>query len=163
MLTDAARVIGVRRRVRDHDDGRAFLVELAQHPHHFFAVGGVEVAGRFVGQDQLGLGDQRAGDRDALLLAARQLRGAVLGAVGDADLVEHAVDPRAAFGGGDVVVEQREFDVLAHAQFIDQIEALEDEADEAFAGVGELRPRSARRPPCRRTRRSRRSGYRACP
>ena len=95
-VDDAAGEVGMRRRVGDHDDGRAFLVELAEHPHHLLAVGGVEVAGRLVGEDQLGLADQRAGDGDALLLATRQLGRAVLGAVGDADLVEHLVDARLA-------------------------------------------------------------------
>ena len=70
MLTTRLGEIGVRRRVGDHDDGRAFLVELAEHPHHLLAMRGVEVAGRLVGEDQLGLADQGAGDGDALLLAA---------------------------------------------------------------------------------------------
>ena len=61
---------------------------------------GVEVAGRLVGEDQLGVADQGAGDGDALLLAARELARPVLGAVGDADLVHHRVDARAALGGG---------------------------------------------------------------
>jgi hypothetical protein len=78
-----------------------FRVQLLQHAHHFLAVLGVEVAGRFVGQDQLGLRDQRAGDRDALLLAARQLARPVLGAVRDADPVHHLVDAALALGGGD--------------------------------------------------------------
>jgi hypothetical protein len=46
---------------------------------------------------------------------------------------------RAALGGGDVVVEQGELDILAHRQLVDQIEALEDEADILLADVGELR------------------------
>ena len=43
---------------------------------------GVEVAGRLVGQDHPGLGDQGPGDGDALLLAARQLTRLVVGPVG---------------------------------------------------------------------------------
>ena len=39
---------------------------------------GVEVAGRLVGPHDRGLADQRAGDRDPLLLAARQLGGPVV-------------------------------------------------------------------------------------
>ena len=52
-----------------HDDGGAFAVQLGQQLHHFLAVGGVEIAGGFVGQDQLGPGHHGAGDGDALLLA----------------------------------------------------------------------------------------------
>ena len=41
----------------------------------------VEVAGRFVGENDFGIIDQRAGDGDALLLAAGKLHGPVLAAV----------------------------------------------------------------------------------
>src|SRR3712207_9533473 len=41
----------------------------------------VEVAGGLVGEDQLGVADQGAGDGHALLLAARKLARPVLGAV----------------------------------------------------------------------------------
>jgi hypothetical protein len=47
--------------------------------------GGVEVAGRLVGQQQLGRGRRGAGDGDALLLAARQLRRIMVLARGKAD------------------------------------------------------------------------------
>ena len=85
-VDDPAREVGVGRRVGHHDDGRAFLVELAEHAHDFFAVRRVEVAGRLVGEDQLGLPDKRAGDGDALLLAARQLGRTMLGSVRDPTL-----------------------------------------------------------------------------
>ena len=45
----------------------------------------VEVAGRLVGEHELGLVDQRAGDRDALLLAARELARLVVLAAGQPD------------------------------------------------------------------------------
>ena len=59
-------------------------------------VGGVavQVAGRLVGEQQGGLGDQRPGHRDALLLAAGELVGLVLGAVGEADRVQRRQGPR---------------------------------------------------------------------
>ncbi len=48
----------------------------------------VEVAGGFVGEEDLGLGDQGAGEADALLLASAELAGLMLGAFGEAYLVE---------------------------------------------------------------------------
>ena len=45
----------------------------------------VERAGRLVGEDDLGPGDERAGDRDALLLAAGELGGPVAQAVAEPD------------------------------------------------------------------------------
>ena len=50
-------------------------VELAEELHDLVAGLRVEVAGGLVGQDQLRVVDQRAGDGHALLLAAGQLVG----------------------------------------------------------------------------------------
>ena len=44
--------------------------------------------GRLVGEDQRGIEAERAGDRDALLLAARQVSGMMVRALGQPDLVE---------------------------------------------------------------------------
>ena len=60
--------------VRDQQHGRAaFLTDLPQGIQHQLARLGVEVAGRFVGEDQRRVVRQRTGNRDTLLLAARQL------------------------------------------------------------------------------------------
>ena len=67
--------------VRDHHNGASLLVEFAQQAQHDFFVLRVEIAGRLVGQDDFGIVDQRARDADALLFAARQLRGYVMAAV----------------------------------------------------------------------------------
>ena len=60
--------------VRDDDDRDAAAIELLQQRHDFEARRGVERARRLVGEDELGVVDQRAGDGHALLLPARQLR-----------------------------------------------------------------------------------------
>ncbi len=62
----------------------------------------------------------------------------MLGAVGDADPVHHRIDARAPIRGRHIVIKQRQLDILAHRQLVDQVEALEDEADVALAEVGEL-------------------------
>ena len=46
----------------------------------------VEVTGGLVGEEELRFGDERAGEGDALLLAAGEFAGAVVGAVGEFDL-----------------------------------------------------------------------------
>ena len=56
----------------------------------------VEVPGRLVGQQHGGLVRERAGDRDPLLLAARQLRGQVVAPSGEPDRVEQRVGSGAA-------------------------------------------------------------------
>ena len=55
----------------------------------------VERAGRLVGEDQQRLGDQRARDRHALLLAAGELRGVVVGALAQPDALQHRQRARA--------------------------------------------------------------------
>ncbi len=55
----------------------------------------VERAERFVEQQRARVVDQRAGQRDALLLAAGQLGGLALGEVGQPDDLEQLVDPLA--------------------------------------------------------------------
>ena len=61
------------------------------------------------------------------------------------------------------MIEQRQLDILAHGQFVDQVEALEDEADVALARVGKLAFTEARDLVTVEHVRSARSGYRACP
>ena len=55
---------------------------------------GVERRGGLVEQHQLRLHRQRAGDRHALLLAARELRRVGVELVGEADAVEQLARPR---------------------------------------------------------------------
>src|SRR5690606_21338455 len=60
--------------VSHHDHGHALFGKLAHHAQHISHQFGIEGGGRFVEQDRLGLHGQGARDRDALLLATRQLR-----------------------------------------------------------------------------------------
>ena len=75
---DPVGVAGRCRVVGDHDDGLAELPHRpAQEAQHLGAGPRVQVAGGLVGEDDLGPAGQRPGDGDPLLLAARQLGGAV--------------------------------------------------------------------------------------
>ena len=82
-------VVGVRRGVQvvgDHDDGLAELAHAAaQVVEHLRGRLAVEVAGRLVGEHDVRLGDQRAGDRHPLLLAAGELGRPVAEPVGEAE------------------------------------------------------------------------------
>ena len=69
------RCVCVARVVRNHADGRASGVQLAQQLHHRFAVVRVEVAGRFVRQQHRRLANERTRHRDTLLLAAESCTG----------------------------------------------------------------------------------------
>ena len=77
--------------VRDHDDGDAVLVELLENGHDLNAGSAVEIAGRFVRQQYLGLVDQRARDRDALLLTAGKLTRKMVLTTREPDRCKHAI------------------------------------------------------------------------
>src|SRR3954452_19689043 len=65
-----------RMQVAEHGDAEV-LVDAQQRIHHNLGVAGIERGDRLVGEDDVGLLHQRAGDRDALLLAAGELVGAL--------------------------------------------------------------------------------------
>ena len=100
---------------------------MAQEGEHLRRGVGVQVAGRLVGEDELGPGDERAGAGDALLLAARQLGGAMVQAVGDAELSHQLREPRLVHRRARQV--GRQGDVLRGGQRGDEIERLEHEPD----------------------------------
>ena len=62
-----------------------------------------------------GLGDQRARDGDALLLAARHLVRVVVDALGEPDALQRLARPLVALDRRDVRVHQRQLDVLERA------------------------------------------------
>ena len=73
----------------DDDQSDSVLpVEGEQDVLHDLPGAGVEIASRFVSEDDPRVVDQSAGDHRALLLSARQIRRLVLGLVGKAKLLE---------------------------------------------------------------------------
>ena len=125
---------GARRGVRvvgDHDDRLAVLaVERLQQVQDLVARLAVEVAGRLVAQQQGRVGDDRAGDADALLLAAGELprvvsaRGCVSPTIASA--VATCCLP---LGLGQVRQQQRQLDVALGREHRQQVVELEHEAD----------------------------------
>ena len=121
----------------DHDDRLSQFVDRpTQEAQDLRAGDGIQVAGRFVGEDELGACDQRAGDGDALLLAAGQLVRAVVQALLEPQRGHEQVEPGAVrFLAGQ---RQRHDDVLLGGEHRQQVEALEDEADLVAAQHGQL-------------------------
>ena len=92
--------------------------------------------GRLVGQQDRGLVRQRARDRDALLLAAGELRRIVMAARAEADFRQQRVGPRARIRrAGDL---ERHAHVLPRGERRQQVEELEDEADALAAEPREI-------------------------
>lgn len=72
-------MFGGARVVRHQQDG--FLerpLQLIKQTHDFFGGAGIQIAGRLVGDDQGWVGDDGAGNADALLLPAGELAGPML-------------------------------------------------------------------------------------
>src|SRR5438045_3512232 len=73
-VDDALGALGGARVVGDQQDGFAEpLLQFAHEVEDFLGRARVQVPGRLVGDDQDRIGDDGAGDADALLLAAREL------------------------------------------------------------------------------------------
>ncbi len=86
--------------VRRDDSRYAFAFDdRPQELHDRPASGGVELAGRLVGQQQARMVDQRPGDGHPLLLPAGHLVGSMVGALSQTDQVEHLFDTGASIVG----------------------------------------------------------------
>src|SRR5581483_6443758 len=86
---------GDRLVVRHEDQRRAALGVQREHElDHRGAGRRVEVAGRLVGEEQLRLGDEGARERDALLLAAREVLRIMAQALAETDASEHRARER---------------------------------------------------------------------
>src|SRR5690606_6682228 len=91
----------------------------------------VEVSGRFVGEDERRFADDRAGNRDALLLATREDARRVRAPALEADALEGLTDAIANQARGKAEHLEGDGDVLEHAPGLDELEVLEDDADVA--------------------------------
>src|SRR4051812_32613716 len=123
--------VGVGRRDRvvgHHHHGLVVVVDAASQQLEDLGAGAaVEVAGRLVGEHDLGPAHQRPGHGDPLLLTPRELVGPVREAVAQADGVDHLVVPRRV--GLATRDGLRQADVLLRGQGRHQVVGLEDEAD----------------------------------
>jgi len=89
----------------------------------------VECGERFVHEQHVGLGDERAGDADALAHPARELARERTAEAREADQLEHLVGACLARRRVDALGLEPEFDVLLHRQPREQRERLEDHRD----------------------------------
>src|SRR5262245_3945207 len=123
----------------EHDRQPALDVQLLKDVHHLDAGPRVEVAGRLVGEQQHRVGNERARDRDALLLSARHLVRMVIDARTEADRFERGLRQLMALRSFDPAgIKERELDVLERGRSRQEIEPLEDEADLLVPYLGEL-------------------------
>src|SRR5215469_260439 len=98
----------------------------------------VEVARRFVGQQQRGICDDCARDGYALFLSAGQLLRQMMNAVAQPNECERRHYVVATFILAEFREQQGELDVLESCEDRDQVERLEDIADMAITPLGDL-------------------------
>ena len=141
---DASGEIGDVVFVCDQDDGDALAVELLQQGHDLDAGVGVEGAGRLVGQNQLRIIDQRAGDGYPLLLPPRELRRVMVHALRESYLRQALFGVPFPLAGRHAAIEQGQSDVVQGGSSRQQVEMLEDEAELAVAYSGQFIARELR-------------------
>lgn len=135
-MDDAGGVSGESGVMGDHNDGVAFGVDAAEFFHDDVGGARVEIAGGLVGKDDFGFGDERAGDGDALLLAAGKLMWHIVLALLEMEAREGigGLDETVSFGGARV--DEGEGDIFDDGESGDEIEVLENKADLGGAEVG---------------------------
>lgn len=122
----------------DDDEGRTALVKLLQDVHDLLTGTAVEVAGRFIRKYQLGMGGNGTGDGHSLLLSAGQFKRFVHHPLRQADHREGFLCQTAAFPPWQSPIDERQFDVFESIEGGEQVETLEDEADDMVPPVREL-------------------------
>ena len=124
--------------MRDHQDGRAQLcVHAAKQLHERARIFRVERARRLVGEDERGRGDDGARTRDALPLSARELVRELVEQRPDAERPAHPFERAAGVLSARAAQIQRQNDILAGGEGVEQIIFLKDKP-EAVAAVARL-------------------------
>src|SRR5574344_1290061 len=106
-----------------HYDGAAvFLVQFVQQVHHLSAHFGIQITRRLIGQDDVGIADDGAGDGYTLTLTTAQLGGEVAHAVAQSHLFQYLFGSALALLGTHLSIEQRHLHIVYHIQRVDEME-----------------------------------------
>src|SRR5579864_9368661 len=122
----------------DLDDRRALRIQLLEQLHDLFALGGVQVSGWLVRQEQLGARDHGAGYGHQLLLAARQLVGEQILLTDNLKAVERIANDALPLGLLHVAIGKRNVQILENRQAVQQVIALKNESDIPVAQIAAL-------------------------
>ncbi len=126
------------RLVSHQQDRLPLAVERVEQHHDLLARGAVEVAGRFVGEQDTRPVHQRPGDRHPLPLASRELVGPVQHAVLEPHACQRVSGQLPALAPAHPGVDQGQLDVVQRRGPREQVERLEHEADLLVADPREL-------------------------
>jgi hypothetical protein len=131
-MHDPVGIGGHIRFMRHHHHGDALAVEIGQQLHDFVAALAVQVAGRLVRQQHQRIGDDRACNGHALLLAAGQFCGCMGFPSGKANARQRQAGRTVPGRRRLAAVEQGKLDVFLGRGARQQVESLEHES-QAFA------------------------------
>jgi len=115
--------------MRNLDDGCARVVQSPKELHDLLALGRVQIAGGFVGEDELGILNDGAGDAHKLLLSAGKLIGEKILLADDVELIKRVTHKAGAFLARNVLIGERNLEVFKDRQVVNQVVALKNKAD----------------------------------
>src|SRR2546425_2240247 len=127
--------VSIRRisfRVGDLNNRRAGVIQPFEELHDLVALCRMEIAGRFVGEDQLWIHDYGAGYAHKLLLAAGKLVRKQIFLAHNVETVERVTNQAHALLARHVLVGKRYLKVFEYRQIVDQVIALEDKTHVCF-------------------------------
>ncbi len=117
--------------VGDDDESDAvFGGKIEEDAHDIGAIFGIEITGGFVGEKHFRFVNDSSSDGDALLFAAGEFGGEVVGAVGQADALEGEQGRGGGIAAGDGT---RDRDIFEGGEFREQVIILEHITDEGVA------------------------------
>ena len=130
---DAGSILLCKLRVMGDHDYKAVFGHLLQQLHHLNAGVAVQCAGRLVGQQDVGVVDQCAGNGHTLHLAAGHFAGVLVQLVAQTYLLQRLGGPVAALGTGNARDGQRQLHIGKHCLVRDEVIALEHKANGVVA------------------------------
>src|SRR5215475_11026501 len=113
----------------DDDESEATQIHVLDESNNFTAGGAVEVPRGFIGQQQVGIHHDCAGDGDALLFAARELVRAMSGTRSESDHLQSFLGTLAPFLWSNPGEDHWQLYVCLSSQARDKMKELENETN----------------------------------
>src|SRR5260370_8640047 len=115
---DPVGIGGISFRVRNLDDCGAFIIETLEHIHDLFPLTRVEIASRFVSQDDSRVCYHSASNAYELLLSTGKLAGEKIFLADDLKSIERVTDNRLPVLLFDVSIRKRPLDIPENSSII---------------------------------------------
>src|SRR5882672_12326113 len=119
--------------MRDLNDGCAFVVKLLEHLHDFLTLARMEIARRFIGENDSRLGNDRPRDPDQLLLAAGQLTREQILLADYLKTIQRVTDDALTIFLINIAIGKWQFQIFRYGLIVEQVITLKDEPDIAIS------------------------------